>query len=311
MKPLFYAKSALREEQLIVKKRLGCDGIEVQLLGELIVDSKQGVYRYPREAFDLNYLSKYPVHVVHAPLIPGKDDVPVEVLCDNKDMDLLHHIFYIANSFGNLQKRKVIVVLHSESYYGRLVELGDAWSRMCLTLSTLLNYYPYTEVAIENMSPTRGIGKGRELHLSNNFAFDNVEMVRILREELKTDRIGTCLDTCHAMISQKYITHLYDFVEEVPAPNLSMRNYFERNYPYLKLVHLCDMRGSGQGRGRHGIPFHAGTYHKMSSILDLYHEYQCTCPITLEVEESDFFICDGYRNTKEQVERYYAEHEVD
>ena len=109
------------------------------------------------------------------------------------------------------------------------------------------------------------------------------------------------------MLANKYITALYNLVGDVPAPDLSMYKYFERNTPYLKLVHLCDMKGSGYGQGRHGIPFHAGTYKTLSEILDTYRKFKCNCPVTLEVEESDYSVCDGYRNTKEQVDIYYKQ----
>ena len=41
-KPLIYAKSQLNSEKIKVKENIGCDGIEVQLLGELIEDRERG-----------------------------------------------------------------------------------------------------------------------------------------------------------------------------------------------------------------------------------------------------------------------------
>lgn len=267
-----------------------------------------GKFKHPDDVFNLSEFHEYSIKAVHMPIIPGMDVIPIEAICDSKDMDLLHHVFYIANYFGKLRKESVIVVLHSDTYYDKLSDVGDAWSRLVRTLDLMLKYYPYTEVVIENVTPICGIGLSKELHLTNNFAFDNVQMVRILREELKTDRIGTCLDTCHAMLADKYITAMYKLIGDVPVPDLSLGKYFNENKDFAKLIHLCDIKGSGYGKGRHGVPFHIGTYDKLAKILNLYKHYSYTCPITLEVEESDFTVCDVYKNTKEQVDLYYKQY---
>lgn len=44
-----YAKGSLTHEQLDVKESIGCDGLEVQLLGELIKDRTKGHYYGPLE----------------------------------------------------------------------------------------------------------------------------------------------------------------------------------------------------------------------------------------------------------------------
>ena len=37
--------------------------------------------------------------------------------------------------------------------------------------------------------------------------------------------------------------------------------------------------------------------------MELYTKYGYTCPITLEVEEEDYLVCDNYRETKEILEK--------
>lgn len=306
-KPLILAKSALTEEQLNVKERIGCDGIEVQLLNEMVQDRIRGTYLNPEDIYDLDALLKYDVRVVHAPLLSGTGDVTLEVMCDDKDISLLNNIFFIAECFGKHYNRKTVIVVHSESYYEVLTDLNDSWNHIVKALRWLLARYPHTELVIENVSPLRGIGKGKELHLANNFGFDNIDMVQHLMAELNTDRIGTCLDTCHAMLTKKYLNALYAEVGDVYPVNFSMDMFFQKNAPYLKLIHLCDIQGSGYGKGRHGIPFKPETYEKLSGILDLYNKYDCKCPITLEVEETDFSVCDGYHGTRDLVLHYFDE----
>lgn len=127
----------------------------------------------------------------------------------------------------------------------------------------------------------------------------------MLRSELETDRIGTVLDTCHAMLAEKYMTVLYDEAGDYPTKDYSMREYFNQNARFIKLIHLCDIKGSGYGKGRHGVPFTTETVDKCYDILDLYEYFNLDCPITLEVEETNFDICDGYASTKGIVDEYY------
>lgn len=305
VKPKIYAKAALTEEQIITKMNIGCDGLEIQLLGELIKDRTCGKYNRALDVFDMDALIKYPVKAVHAPLVPGKGDVTLEFLTNSTNITLLDQIFLIAELYGEEWNEMVTVILHSESFYKSLVDVGNQWGRVVSYIGMMLDKYPNTKLVIENVTPLRGIEQGKELHLSNNWGFDNIKMVQELRKALNINRIFTCLDTCHAMLAEKYIGGLYEIVGDVPVPNLSMEEYFRRNAPYLGLIHLCDVKGSGYGKGRHGIPFTNETIYKCYDILSLYEKYSLCCPITLEVEETDFAISDGYVNTKAIVDSFY------
>lgn len=176
-----YAKASLTKEQIEDKMNIGCDGLEIQLLGELIGDRDNGKYFEPEERFELDEFEKYPIKVVHAPIVHGQGDVVLEVLCDKKDFKLLDNVFRIANFFGERRGEKIIAVFHTETYYDKIMDMGLTWGNIVNAIDLMLNKYRYTELVIENVSPLRGIGKGRELHLSNNFAFDNVDMVDRMR----------------------------------------------------------------------------------------------------------------------------------
>lgn len=306
-KPEIFAKASLTEEQISVKENIGCDGIEVQLLGEMIVDRKNGKYKSAEESYDLSLLSKHEIRVVHAPIVKGLGDITLERMADDVDGYLMDQIFFIAEEASKFHGRNTMVVMHSEEFYDRLSDMGDSWKRIVEKVALMLQRYPHTELLIENVSPLRDIGKGKELHLANNCTFDNVTMVNHLRNEISTDRIGTCLDTCHQMLTEKYLTVIYQAVADVPCPNYSIGHFVDINKNFLKLVHLCDMTGSGYGSGRHGVPFHMGSYPKLAKILKTFEDAKVDCPLTLEVEETDFSVCSGYKNTKEQVDRYFKE----
>lgn len=295
--PKIYAKAALQHSQIDVKKRIGCDGIEIQLLGEL-VNGRVGNYYNAEQAFDLDSFADEPVSVVHAPILQGVGDMTIEQMCDVEDCKLFYETCRIAEFFGKMQSKQIIVVVHSETYLEFIGGIGDTLERIELSIQRVLDSYPHVCIGIENVSPLRGIGKGGDLHLANNFKFDNVHLAKMIREDLGTDRVGTVLDTCHAMLADKYITALYKEVADRPFEDLSMEAYFKENVDTIFLIHLCDIFGSGYGKGRHGVPFTNETKSKCESILNLYKRYNYNCPITLEVEETDFSVCDGYKSTK-------------
>lgn len=300
-----YAKASLTHEQIGAKLKAGCDGLEIQLLGEML--GSNGDHDWKPNVFD-NKVSEfldYPVDVVHAPLIPGHGDTTIERLVDAVDYPLIDAVFKLANEFGKYRFRKTIVVFHTEMYMEIMKDLGSLWNRLVITLDNILTTYPYVQLAIENVSPLRGVGKGKELHLANNFAFDNVEMAVALREELKTKDIGTCLDTCHAFLTEKYIGGLYKMIADRPMPNYTLKHFYEENKDVLFLMHVSDMFGSGYGKGRHGIPFTSKTYGELSDILRLHDRIVPSVPITLEVEENDFLHPTGFIETYNLVKNFY------
>ena len=67
------------------------------------------------------------------------------------------------------------------------------------------------------------------------------------------------------------------------------------------MIHLSDAKGNGYGKGKHGALFNEDNKDKLKSILDLYHKYNYHCPVTLEVNETDYSICDNYKKTRETV----------
>lgn len=298
MRPLIYAKSALKEADIDCKMNIGCDGIEIQLLSEL-VDKEHGGYKNASIAFNLSKFERFPISVVHCPIISGIGDMTLEQMCDMEDIKLLEQTCFIADYFGRSQHKQITVVVHSETYLDFIKGIGSTLDRITSTLYQLLESYPNIRIGIENVSPLRGIGKDQQLHLSNNFKFDNVKLAEYFRKELGTVRIGTVLDTCHATITKKYMDCLYKEVADRKPEDYSMDKYFEMNKDTCFLIHLADIAGSGYGPKRHGIPYTSETADKCNEILGIYSKYGYTCPITLEVEETDFLVSDGYRNTRD------------
>lgn len=308
MKPEIYAKSALIEEQLQSKENIGCDGIEIQLLAELI-DGKSGSYSYAEDVFELDKLLQHNIKVVHAPLLShyGFNDVNIESLCDRDDFMLFDQVCYIANKAGEIHNRQIIVVIHSESFHENMKLIGDTWDRVVNSIGCLLFKYPRIEIAIENLTPIREV-TNCTLHLANNFYNDNILMANELRKTLNTDRIGTVLDTCHAEISNRfYKTLLLHYSEVLPIIDFSIDNYFSMNKDIVKLLHFSNTIRNGYGKDNHGQPFSNDSYSILSKYLDLYHKYDIKAPITLEVAETDFIASKGYKESYRLLNKYYSE----
>ena len=297
------AKSALIKEQLDTKVNIGCDGIEIQLLSELI-NGRIGNYYLAKDVYDLDMLKNYDIYCIHAPILSfyGLDDVNIEDMVDMEDFKLLDQIFYIANTVGELYNRKIIVVVHSEMSRDKLIGLGDTWKRVLNAVGCMLFKYPYTELAIENITPLRNAHR-KPLHLANNFLFDNIIMASELRKQLNTDRVGTVLDICHAKTTALYMNKIYELLGDEPE-DYSLNNFFSGNKDVIKLIHLADMTGSGYGKGEHGIKITDSNKDTLEEVIELYNKYSYNCPITLEVEETDFIKSDGYADTKALIDKY-------
>lgn len=292
------AKSAFNEEQLNAKVASNAEGIEIQLLSELI-NGKVGRYHTAEEVFDINKLKKFDIYCVHAPILSfyGLSDVNLEDMVDFEDFVLLDQVFNIANTIGKYHNRKTIIIVHSELYREKMIGLGDTWKRVLNSVGCLLLKYPFTELAIENITPVRNAHK-TPLYLSNNFKFDNIVMAKELRKQLNTDRVGTVLDICHARITDKYMTEIYKILGDEPE-DYSLDNFFKENKDVIKLIHLADMKGSGYGKGQHGTPFEETeeSMKALNTFIDLYKKYDYSCLVTLEVAETDFIASQGFRES--------------
>ena len=292
------AKSAFNEEQLNAKVASNAEGIEIQLLSELI-NGKVGRYHTAEEVFDIKKLKKFDIYCVHAPILSfyGLSDVNLEDMVDFEDFVLLDQVFNIANTIGKYHNRKTIIIVHSELYREKMIGLGDTWKRVLNSVGCLLLKYPFTELAIENITPVRNAHQ-TPLYLSNNFKFDNIVMAKELRKQLNTDRVGTVLDICHARITDKYMTEIYKILGDEPE-DYSLDNFFKENKDVIKLIHLADMKGCGFGKRQHGTPFEETeeSMKALNTFIDLYKKYDYSCLVTLEVAETDFIASQGFRES--------------
>ena len=299
------AKSALDLSQIEVKQRIGCDGIEIQLLDELYGPHGNHDWLYASDVFDLHKFLDQNILAVHAPISKAYGDVLIERLADDEDIMLFDQLFYIANFIGRHIGRPIRVIMHSETSVSILQDINNGWVRLVRYVDEMLTKYPFTELCIENVTPLRGIKDNRIIQLANNYYEDNVLMAKLLRAALHTDRVGVVLDTCHQGITEMYMNLIYTLSPDIEKPDFSIEHYIQSYAPYLKIIHLADFKGNGYGKN-HGTPFES--QEKFNHIMDLVCKYvHPSCYITLEINESNFMICEGYAQTKARLDYYFKQ----
>lgn len=303
--PRVLAKSAMVLSQMGNKVSLGADALEVQLLAELITDGKR-IAPTLEEAFpELNEMLELPVDSVHAPLCEYVDgikfDVPpnLEVFEQPTFVDTFDRVCELANRYGQKQRKLVKVVVHTETDTSRKDEaFAFNFKGLVLCIRMMLNTYPNIDICIENVTPL-DINNDGTIVLRNGCGFENVEIVKDIRKRYPdlSKRIHTVLDTCHAEITHQIMTLVAKYDERIDVSNYTVENFFKKNAETCGLIHMSETVGNGRGKGRHGQPF-KDTLESVSIIdtyLNFYQKYNYTCPICLEVAETNYDISDGFK----------------
>lgn len=308
-----YAKSALSHSDIISKDNIGHDGIEVQLLSELIGSDFETIPY--KKVFNLDEFLQYNINVIHSPLYSEYEGSKSKVDCLIENIDIpfffsiYEEVFKIADYFGKKNNKNILIIFHSEMSFNATFRVSKKWYHMLKKINYLLNTYRHTKIGIENVSPLRNNDNSKKLiKLSNNIGFDNIEMVKALQKTLLTNRVGTVFDTCHAEITYSFAKNLENYYSEiVDANNYTTESYFDKNKEYISLIHLSKTIDNGYGKKNHGKPFCDKDYSLICKYMDLYKKYEYSCPITLEVSEEDYKVCDGYKSSKALLSKYINE----
>lgn len=300
IKPEIYAKSSFKIPNMKCKKRIGSNGIEIQLIEELRDNQGKNI----RDFLPIEEAEWYDIRAVHCPLIDDKCLLIEDIVID-KEFRLFERVCEIANHYGSKYNRQIIVVIHSESTLDNLYKYELIWTALKQRIKLLLNEYPYIKIGIENVTPCVFDIDSPEIRFANNFGFDNVSIVKCLREELRTTRIGTVLDTCHAGITEYYTRDIFDAIDK--PYYFSIKNFFDMNKDVCFLIHLSWFKDGGFKDGDHGIPFDETTIFIFQTIMEFYKSFGYSCPLTLEVREDDYLVCENYQKMKTIVDNYFNE----
>lgn len=299
--PIILAKSAMVKNQMQRKMDLGADGIEVQLLNELINDDDLTIKNLSKAFPNLDELLEFPVYSVHAPLCCYTEGVNVppniEVLSQTNFVYLYKETCRLADLYGERHDRIIRVVLHTEIDVSRSKIVNvDTLARIAKVTKLMLDMFPHINICIENVLPIRAIKDNGECILGSGFGFDNVLMVEYLRNAMPDYRnaIHTVYDTCHGEIAYLTTKKLNEYNDNIDYKKYASEEFFKNNKNTCDLIHLSKTVGNGMGKGKHGQPFKEGDEDIVFDYLDRYKKYNYNCPIVLEVAENNYDLSDGF-----------------
>lgn len=283
-------KSAIKIEDMIAKSRI-CQNIELQLFDEF-----DNFNDCVDELYDIiSIITTTKVRVVHSPIIKG-EDINLEFIENKEDLFRLEKSIELAGKLSEFYKHPVSVVIHTAFRYENYSKMPSLLNLIEDFISRSLSKYKNIIICLENVIPCK-VSNEEELYFRNGCFFDNIKLVKYLREKLKTDRIGTVLDTCHMLISLDTINRIFEENEYIEfIKDFNMERFFKENKDYIKLIHLCDVKNLGYGRKEHGIKFEPERIYILSQIINLYVEYNYRCDITIEILEDDYIKNENFKD---------------
>lgn len=282
---LIFAKNKL-EDTIYDKLSRGTNGIELHLDEDFLVQDNY---------WNEEIIRNVPIYVVHSPLMSGHDTC----IDDANAKNTLYKTCDFANKIAIAQKHEILVVTHMGTSVKKMKTLG-VYERVKKQVLSLVNNFDNVHIAIENVSRMHKNADG--IYVPHEITFTDAAL---MATDINHERIGTCIDICHAMMDIKLTKTLrLHFGENVIKDNVELGGLeplFKANQNTIKLIHFANCGGSGLGGG-HGAPFTQKDINTVNDILDLYYKYQYKCPITIEVLESNYKFGENYTITKNTIE---------
>lgn len=292
MKKIIVGKSIPNKVHLENRIKSGISNIELQLFGDEI-----DVKNILKTIYDVKGLN---ITSVHAPFSTNKLEVNIENLASNHHTELIYSTVFIANEIGRKKNQIIPVVIHTNIKIEDVFLYQESWATILNRLNQLLKYNKYISFAIENLIP---LSNSVYPKTYNNFMFDNVKLVKYLREELCSDRIFTTFDVCHAVSTIRFLEKFKAEGATFEIPNLEY--YFIQNKDLCRIFHLSDVKGLGLAKEDHGIVFSSQREKYLLEILALYDKYLTHADLVIEIQENDYESFDNLKHTFNYLKDYY------
>ena len=283
LKNNIYCKSALTREQLEARKSLKKSGIELQLLGDF-EDNPLSTKEYIEILAEIIY----DIKAVHVPLKKGEEIVEIQMLDNEKARSLFDRVCELSQAISDINGETILIVIHNRWDVSDFNLAKNSTESIVNYLRDILIKYPSIRIGIENVVAFMNY----TCMFTNGVMPNYVEVIKYLRKELNTDRVGTVLDTCHAIASLRILKLIEDY-EDISF-SISLEDYFKANKDICFLVHLANVKGLGFNINTHGIGFEEDK-ELLIELVNMYNKYLSGVDITIEVGESDFIKCSTYR----------------
>lgn len=261
------------------------DAIELHLEDEIIKNSNW----WNRELID-----DLPIKVVHAPLLDS-DDVRLEIIAHRK---IILDTCKFAQRIAEIKGYDIIVVIHLGMHPETMQQIG-IYDSVKSFMEILLNTYPNLQFAIENVIRLNKTYDGQSI----TFRAVDFTAAPTFAKDMNNERVGTCLDTCHAMMDIAIMNLVKNHLgDESNRFNLQeteggLDSFFAANKDTIKLIHLARIDTHGCGKD-HGLGFKEKDKDQLAQIVSLYRKYHYMCPITIEVKEDDYNDAKNFASTR-------------
>jgi sugar phosphate isomerase/epimerase len=256
--------------------------------------------------WDQQIVQDVPIAAVHAPLIKG-DDINIEIPHNRvtliKTCDL-------ARKIADAQGHSVMVICHLGTDPDILMQLG-VYEDLVSFMRDLADTYEMLEFAVENVPLFDSETPNFEGHVGfRTIRFDSA--VRFVNDVCHP-RVGTCLDTCHAIMDINLMNSLGDYLyitnnKYDELLNNGLAKFFDANKNVIKWMHLSNAKSHGLAN-QHGLPFTDDDLNILQIILQLYFHCGYQCPVVLEVREKDYSDAQNYLITRKNLENQLKEFE--
>ena len=280
-------KCALYEKELFARKQLKENNIEIQLFKQFYNEEVSLT-----EYFNTMISSGLNINIIHTPLMKG-EAVEIQDFYKKEMKDIFLKTCKLSNMLGKKLNNNILVIVHCAMNYEQDIKDVDEMKVIDDTILYALKEYPNISIAIENIIPIVVSYTGPQGR--NGFLNDNCLYVEYFINKYGfKDRIGTVLDTCHALTTIKLLQYC-----KIP---ITLDQFFDWNKENIKLIHLANIGDNGYGINNHGTGFiEGGDLELLNDIIKLYFKYNYICPITIEVIEEKYSNPINYLKTKENL----------
>lgn len=282
------SKSSTDISQLRERQKLGVRFVELQLFERDVINTSKFT-----QIIDNILQTNLEVVAVHTPI---KDEYTIESLATDKGFNMIRNTCALSDEISKITGKTIHVIVHFETRLDRMKNWG-IFETIAVKIKELLEEYENIIINIENL--TILFDEDGILVPRAGYLLDNVDICKELKKRLKTKRIGTVLDTCHAISSIRYIEAFK--IKDIKKINI--KKYFRGNKGYLNIVHLANAVGYGNGEG-HAAGFY--TEHDielLEEMLGYLKEIDYKGIVSIEVMEKDYLNCVVFEDTFQKINK--------
>lgn len=281
------AKSSVDFDQLSDRKDKGAKYIELHL-NEGDVKTKKRREDILKRLNEIGLVAK----VAHMP-IPSKFNI--EGLINKEGFKTIENVSKLAQDLGEYYNHETHIVMHQTLSKVQLEDWG-MMEKIENKIKHLLETYPRITINLENLT---ALARDKDsFQLRESYFDENVKVCKLLRKNLKTNRIGTVLDIGHALAT---INIMDQFIKRGIIEDITLIDYFKVNKEVLNVIHLANSVDFGVDKD-HGTGFNTKKdLELLERIIDYIKEIEYKNIITLELGEKDFTNAIQYEKTRNQI----------